>query len=58
MVADVMAVEGPCGDTECIVQPIFGDLATKTPYIKPAIYAKGNYGAPCAPAGDAGIGCF
>jgi len=58
MVADVMAVEGPCGETECVVQPIYGDLATKAPYVQTGGFAKGNYGPPCAPAGDAGVGCF
>lgn len=58
MVADVMAVEGPCGEVECVVQPIYGDLGTKAPYIKPTSFAKGNFGPACAPAGDAGVGCF
>jgi hypothetical protein len=58
MVADVMAVEGPCGDFDCVVQPIYADLNTKAPYIKTGSFAKSNFGPGCAPGGDAGPGCF
>ncbi len=58
MVADVMAVEGECGDVQCVVQPIYSDINTKAPLISTGDYAKGNFGPPCAPGGDAGPGCF
>ena len=58
MVADVMAVQGPCGEIDCLVQPIYADSASKTPLIQTGGFAKGNFGPPCAPGGDAGFGCF
>lgn len=58
LVADVMMTEGPCGEQECVVQPIYRDANAKTPYIMDSTTAETNFGPPCAPAGSAGPGCF
>jgi len=58
LVADVMAVEGMCGDTDCVVQPLYGDSSSKTPLFSTGGEAKTKFGPACPPAPpDAGPGC-
>ncbi len=58
LVADVMAVMGPCGDIDCVVQPIYKDADSKAPLKIPDDQVMAAFGPPCAPAGDAGPGCL
>jgi hypothetical protein len=50
LVADVMAVQGVCGEVECVVQPLYGDAATKTPLLMKGGDVKSKFGPECPPA--------
>ncbi len=50
LVADVMAIQGVCGEVDCIVQPLYADAASKTPLISTGGKAKSQFGPACPPA--------
>jgi hypothetical protein len=59
LVADVMAVQGMCGEVDCVVQPLYADPGSKTPLLSTGGDAKAGFGPDCpaAPPDAGGPGC-
>ncbi|HVY48149.1 MAG TPA: hypothetical protein VHB21_19810, partial [Minicystis sp.] len=49
-VADVIFPDSQCSNTQCVVQPLYGDSMNTTPYFTPGGMANQSFGPPYPPA--------